>query len=691
MRLNTKPMHGVGQLNFADLDPQRRAARLLELLLMIGIGFKVVAFVGMLVQYNTIRPHMWAILIAALFEIVCFVISKSGHTRTAVMLLVAFFFVGNILFPLFFGIHYVFLMSSILLAALTAGLLLGMRAMGVTLALGFLLWVFQVTFNQHVAPLSAEYALLDSENAGLMIWMMVLVLMVIYAMIQQFYRLLEMQQIQANQLQMALTQLQESSVSNIYLDNILESISEMLVVTSADGLIERVNHSVYTRMGYERHEVIGQPVSFLLGAAARADGHSREIEHTTKDGQKITLVVSHTPLPMIHGAGGGRVYVAHDITELKRIRNDLEISKMRYQSAIMASRGGVMEWDIERNVVHVNTTLLKMLGQDTQHDTFSADVMVQYIHPDDYERVQQEYVEVITRGNTQYSSEYRLLRSDGGVIWVMVRGIIRYMISGKPENMVLVYIDVTDQRLAEKRALEVALEKEKLNLLTKFVNDASHHFRTSLTVILTSVWLLKRTESPEKRQERIAFIEEHAITLNRLFESLFKMFRIDMLNTLSLSAVRINDLIQEVLERTETFAGKHKITLEVDLDDSNPTLCADPDELGQAIINIVENAIIYNHENGLVRVCTRHDDQYLYIDVIDKGIGIAPGEQTRIFERLYKSDPARSKGGMGLGLTMSRKIVELHHGDIVVKSQLKQGSTFTIRLPLHDPQKGPCR
>lgn len=684
-------MHGVGQLNFADLDPQRRAARLLEFLLLVGIGFKAVTLIGMFVYYNHFSPHMWAISIAAVVEIVCVVLSKRGHTHTATVILISFFLIGNLLFPLFFGIHYVFLMSSIMLAALGAGLLLGMRALGITLVLGFALWVFQVVFNQHAAPLAAEYVIQDSENAGLMIWMLVLVLMVIYAMLQQFYRLLDMQKAQANQLQMALTQLQASSVSNAYLDNILESISEMLVVTSAEGLIERVNHSVYARMGYERHEVIGQPASFLFGAAARADTQLREIEHSTKSGQKITLVVSCTPLPITHGAGSGRVYVAHDITELKRVRNDLEISKMRYQSAIMASRGGVMEWDIERNVIHVNHTLLEMLGQEDQPDTFSANVMVSYIHPDDYARVQREYVEAIARLDTQYSSEYRLVHRDGSVIWVMVRGIIRYLINGQPENMVLVYIDMTHQKQAEKRALEVALEKEKLNLLTKFVNDASHHFRTSLTVILTSVWLLKRTESPDKRQERIAFIEEHAITLNRLFESLFKMFRIDMLNTLSLSPVRINDLIQEVLERTETFANKHKITIQADLDTSNPMLCADPDELGQAIINVVDNAIIYNRENGSVSVRTRHDEHSLFIDIIDNGIGIAPEEHARIFERLYKSDPARSKGGMGLGLTMSRKIVELHHGDISVESQLKQGSTFTIRLPLYNPQKGSCR
>ncbi len=691
MRLNTKPMHGVGQLNFADLDPHRRAARLLEFLLMVGIGFKIIALVGMFIQYGTLKPQMWAVFIATLLEIVCLTLSKRGHTHIAVILLVSMFFVGNLVYPSIFGAHFVFLMSSILLASLAAGLLLGMRALGITLTLGFMLWVFQVTINQHASPISPEYFLNDGENAGLMIWMMLLVLMVIYAMLKQFYQLLEMQKAQADQLQVALTQLQESSVSNTYLDNILESISEMLVVTSADGLIERVNQSVYTHMGYQRHEVIGQPVSFLFGESLCNHDQSHDIERTTKDGKTISLVVSCTLLPRLHGEIGGRVYVAHDITELKRIRNDLEISTMRYQSAILASRGGVMEWDIDKNLIHVNTTLLEMLGQESQADTFEASVMVNYIHPDDYQRVEQEYVEAIAQHESQYSSEYRLIHRDGSAIWVMVRGIIRYTTSGKPENMVLVYIDVTDQRLAEKRALEVALEKEKLNLLTKFVNDASHHFRTSLTVILTSVWLLKRTESPEKRQERIAFIEEHAITLNRLFESLFKLFRIDMLNALSLSPVSINSLIQEVIERTETFASKRNITIQVELDESNPALCADPDELGQAIINIVENAVIYNDDAGLVRVCTRHDAESLYIDVIDKGIGIDPSEHARIFERLYKSDPARSRGGLGLGLTMSRKIVELHHGKIFVDSQLKRGSTFTIRLPLYDPQKGTCR
>jgi len=689
MRHKTKLMT-TAPIDFADLDPQRRTVRLLEILLWVGVIFKVVVLVVSLMQNATVSPSLWGLILTGGIEAGCALLIRHGKNKIGVLLLVSMFFVMSAAYPLFFGRNFVFSMSSILLAVLAAGLILGMRAIALTTLSGLVLWITLVITQQNAMPLLPEFAPHDNETMVTLIWMMILLLMVIYAMLHQFYRLLEMQKSQADQLKVALTQLQASSVSNTYLDNILESISDILVVTTPQGIIERVNESVYVSLGYQRHEVIGQPIDFLLGDAARATSTAREIERTTKHGQPITLVVSCTPLPILYGQASGRVYVAHDITELKNMRNDLELSKMRYQSAVMASRGGVIEWDIRKHTIHANPTALEMLGISTSQHTFNADMMRQYIHPDDIEQVQREYEQAIAQRDEQYSSEYRLVHSDGNVIWVMVRGILRYASDGTPDSMVLIYIDMTDQKLAEKRALEVALEKEKLNLLTKFVNDASHHFRTSLTVILTSVWLLKRTQDPDKLRERVEFIEEHAITLNRLFDSLFKMFRIDMLNVLSLSPVRINELVQEVLERTETFALKNHIILETDLDDSNPIICADPDELGQALLNIVENAVIFSDEGGVVRVCTRKDEKNLYIDVIDGGIGIDPAEHTRIFERLYKSDPARSKGGLGLGLTMSRKLIELHHGEIFVDSQLGQGSTFTIRLPLHDSARDHC-
>ncbi len=679
----------VTPVNLADPDPQHNTAKLLEVLLWVGVIFKATVLVVSLLQNATVSPNHWGLIFIGGVEAGCALLIRLGQAKASARLLVGMFFAIGAGYPLLFDENFVFSMISILLAVVIAGLMLRMRAFIVTVVSGFALWSVVVVTQQNT-PHFFLHPPQNNETIITYLWMMLLLLSVIYAMIRQFYHLLQMQKVQADQLKTALTQLQTSSISNTYLDNILESISDILVVTTPQGLIERVNQSVYTCLGYQRHEVIGQPVSFLLGDVAHTSSASREVERTTKHGQPITLVVSCTELPTLHGQASGRVYVAHDVTELKNMRNDLELSKMRYQSAVAASRGGVIEWDICNNTVHANPTALEILGLDAHDHTFNADQIGKCIHPDDIERVKREYDETITRRDEQYSSEYRLVRRDGSVIWVMVRGIIRYTEHHQPDNMVLIYIDVTDQKLAEKRALEVALEREKLNLLTKFVNDASHHFRTSLTVILTSVWLLKRTDDTVKLRERVEFIEEHAITLNRLFESLFKMFRIDMLSTLSLSPMRINELIQEVIERTETFASKREIIVQAELDSSNPLVCADPDELGQAILNIVENAIIYSDAGSVVRIRTRHSTNDLYIDIIDNGIGIAPSEHARIFERLYKVDPARSKGGLGLGLTMSRKLVELHHGEILVDSQPGEGSTFTIRLPLHNSARGHC-
>jgi signal transduction histidine kinase len=113
------------------------------------------------------------------------------------------------------------------------------------------------------------------------------------------------------------------------------------------------------------------------------------------------------------------------------------------------------------------------------------------------------------------------------------------------------------------------------------------------------------------------------------------------------------------------------------------TADADEVKLNLAIMNLVENAIKYNVDNGWVRVSLNADHQYFYIKVADSGIGIPEKEWDHIFERFYRVDKARSRasGGTGLGLAITKSIISLHHGEIRVHSMEGEGTTFTVRIP----------
>ena len=142
-------------------------------------------------------------------------------------------------------------------------------------------------------------------------------------------------------------------------------------------------------------------------------------------------------------------------------------------------------------------------------------------------------------------------------------------------------------------------------------------------------------------------------------------------------------MVERILKRLRPIAAKNNIEL---VYESFRPVTAEVDEvkLTLAISNLVENAIKYNHENGWVHVSLNADHRYFYIEVADSGIGIPEESKEHIFERFYRVDKSHSReiGGTGLGLSIARSVVVMHRGAIKVFSQVGEGTTFTVRIPI---------
>ena len=147
----------------------------------------------------------------------------------------------------------------------------------------------------------------------------------------------------------------------------------------------------------------------------------------------------------------------------------------------------------------------------------------------------------------------------------------------------------------------------------------------------------------------------------------------------------LNDLISDVIEELEALAIAADLQLIADIRIKRPIFVAgDEEQLYRLVVNLVTNAIQYTPAGGKVTLLLDYDDRYAQIQVRDTGIGIAPEDQSRIFDRFYRvsSDRSRETGGSGLGLAIARSIAKAHSGSITVKSELEKGSVFIIQLPL---------
>jgi two-component system, OmpR family, sensor histidine kinase SenX3 len=232
-----------------------------------------------------------------------------------------------------------------------------------------------------------------------------------------------------------------------------------------------------------------------------------------------------------------------------------------------------------------------------------------------------------------------------------------------------------------------------------FVANVSHELKTPIGALqLLAEALLDATEMADENvndsQDLVAArrfaerIHHESARMGRLVSELLELTRLQGAEPLPTpEPVAVDWVLAEVTDRTRTPAAAKNIQLLYGgLRDA--TVYGNGGQIATAVTNLVENAIAYSGDDTKVTLTVRQDDAWIEIDVADQGIGIAPDDVDRIFERFYRADQARSRatGGTGLGLAIVKHIATNHGGRVDVTSELGGGSTFTLRLPAHPPE-----
>lgn len=220
----------------------------------------------------------------------------------------------------------------------------------------------------------------------------------------------------------------------------------------------------------------------------------------------------------------------------------------------------------------------------------------------------------------------------------------------------------------------------------EFVSNVSHELKTPLTSmkVLADSLLAQENAPVELYQEFMQDLSQEIERENNIINDFLSLVKMDKAaGIMNIKSENINMLVEQILKRLRPIAKQRNV--EVVFESFRPVSAEiDGIKISLAITNLVENAIKYNHENGWVHVSLNADHKSFYIEVADSGIGISPEETEHIFERFYRVDKSHSKeiGGTGLGLSIARSAVVMHRGAIKVYSQIGEGTTFTMRVPL---------
>lgn len=217
----------------------------------------------------------------------------------------------------------------------------------------------------------------------------------------------------------------------------------------------------------------------------------------------------------------------------------------------------------------------------------------------------------------------------------------------------------------------------------QFISDVSHEFQTPLTAIQGFATILKNEDLPEQQRKKYAdIIVFHSKRLSTLSKNMLQLTILDGEDvTLDISEFSLIEQINRVVETQDTLALSKDIEIELNVPKNDVRIEADEARLEQVWINLVNNAIKYTNEHGVVTIEVKKTSKEVEVSIQDTGVGMSKEAISHIFERFYRQDKSRAIEGNGLGLSIVKRIVDLHHGTIDVVSVEDGGSQFTVKLP----------
>jgi PAS domain S-box-containing protein len=426
--------------------------------------------------------------------------------------------------------------------------------------------------------------------------------------------------------------------------------------------------------------------------------------------------------------------------ERKRIEQGLRDSEERYRSMIGALDEGIMLVDLERRVFATNASAERILGVPAT-DMAGAAAAAQFPEAvfDDGQPVETAlpFLETLDTGEPRQNVVFRVKRDDGQAVWISMNSQPLLRTEGKAHAAMVSFTDISARRAAEESLLSAHAELEsrvekRTSQLTEantrlhseveereraqremrlakdladtanqaksaFLANMSHELRTPLNAVIGFSELLEQQIFGALNDKQTAYVGNVLVSGRHLLQLVNDILDISKVEAgrmdLAYETTPIGGIVDVVRGVIQAVATKKGINLEVSVPDDLPPVQVDPGRIKQVLYNLISNAIKFTPRGGVVRLSAVEEGDYLVVRVADTGVGIARedlGRLFREFEQLPQPGGVRPEG-TGLGLALTKRLVELHGGKVEVESELGKGSTFSVYLSLrsHDEVSAP--
>ncbi|OGY22231.1 MAG: hypothetical protein A2113_03060 [Candidatus Woykebacteria bacterium GWA1_44_8] len=478
--------------------------------------------------------------------------------------------------------------------------------------------------------------------------------------------------------------------------NVVTTMNEILVVFNRDHFIEFINDAVENILGYKKGEVLGRHARVLLGDDWGAfqkkicwplhEGKSVagiELELLRADGQRVPVSFSASVLKDAKGSIYGEVGVATDIRKIRDLVTDITAERNKLTTVMQSIVDGVLALDLDGNVIFVNPAALSMLGLGSEDILSKSLGSVLTMLDGDQKLTSKDLI----------PSE-RLVKD---VIVTQKRGLKITTSFGKQ-----LFVNLTSSSIKEGGEVglgaiitinDVSKEKELEEMKLDFVSMAAHELRTPLTAIRGYLSVLQEEVGESLSKEQKSFLDKAFISssqLAALVENLLSVSRIERgAMRLEVEPTDWGQVLGEAVANFLPLAGEKGVHLSLRKPEELPKVLVDKFRISEVISNLLANAIAYTRPGGSVELSAQADDLEVTTQIKDTGQGIPESARSRLFTKFFRVSGVLEQGskGTGLGLYISKAIIDMHKGKIWVESSLGVGSTFFFTVPVVEAAK----
>ncbi len=385
-----------------------------------------------------------------------------------------------------------------------------------------------------------------------------------------------------------------------------------------------------------------------------------------------------SPILDIDGSLIGFMATEEDVTELKNREEVLELLTNRFMRTTSAANIATWEWDITTDKLINDTIFFKLYGADLNFDPRGAyEAWKSFLHPDNRERTVNDLQEILQNPKKPFDLKYKIITPTGEIKILRAIAEVVRDINGKPLKAYGVNWDIT-------------LEEEIDHAKTEFISLASHELRTPMTTVRWYAEMLLHGDMGnlnDTQKDYLKTIADGNLHLVNIVNALLDVSRME-LGTLATKneVINFSAITEQIKNEFQAHLTKKKLNYHANIDPSVPNISADPKFIEIIFQNLLSNAIKYTPNKGTITLSIHlnADKTHVIIAVTDTGCGIPSSEYDRIFSKLFRATNVRNEfsEGTGLGLYLTKSIVDSTGGKIWFESEENNGSTFFVSYPV---------